>query len=249
MPSLENKVCIVTGGASGLGLEIGSQLCLAGAKVVALDIVETLAKQSKTIENFRLIRCDVTNESDVETAVSAVIAEYGKIDVLVNNVGILYSSPLIALAPSGLQMHDSQMWDKVISTNLTSAFYMAKSVVSNMVKKRTKGVIVNISSISAQGNAGQSAYSAAKAGIEALAKVWSKELSPLGIRCFAVAPGFCNTPSTHVALSERVLKDTVSKVPLKRLGETAEIASFVLANIQNDFVNGKVLQIDGGLIV
>lgn len=249
MPSLENRVSIVTGGASGLGLEICSQLCSAGARVVALDIVESLPEHSSACKNLSLIRCDVTDEKDVEKAVSSVFAEHGQIDVLVNNVGILYSSPLVSLGTSGLQLHDSRMWDKVISTNLSSAFYMAKHVVSYMVKKRTKGVIVNISSISAQGNAGQSAYSAAKAGIESLARVWSKELSPLGIRCFAVAPGFCNTPSTHLALSERVLKDTVSKVPLKRLGETAEIASFVLANIQNDFVNGKVLQIDGGLIV
>jgi 3-oxoacyl-[acyl-carrier protein] reductase len=110
-------------------------------------------------------------------------------------------------------------------------------------------VIVNISSVSAKGNAGQSAYSAAKAGLEALTKVWAKELAPLGIRCFAIAPGFCDTESTHKAISERMLQETVGRVPIKRLGTAQEIASFVIAGIENDFLNGKILEVDGGLVV
>src|SRR6202044_1918411 len=114
---------------------------------------------------------------------------------------------------------DSSMWEKVLSTNLSAAFYTSKHVVEAMLKKRKKGVIVNISSVSARGNAGQSAYSAAKAGLEALTKVWAKELAPMGIRCFAVAPGFCDTDSTHAAISDRVLEETIKRVPLKRLGK------------------------------
>jgi 3-oxoacyl-[acyl-carrier protein] reductase len=126
---------------------------------------------------------------------------------------------------------------------------MTKHVVEAMLKKRSKGVIVNISSVSAKGNAGQSAYSAAKAGIEALTKVWAKELAPMGIRAFAVAPGFCDTPSTHGALNEKVLQETVSRVPLRRLGRAEEIAAFVVSGIKNDYLNGKILEIDGGLVI
>lgn len=249
MPSLAGKTCVVTGGASGLGLEIVNQL-LAGDATVAVFDSNTKALDNLTqSEKLRTYNCDVTDEAQVENCIADVASNLGKVDVLVNNVGILFSAPLISLTPSGLQKHDSKMWDKVIATNLSSAFYASKHAAEAMLKKRTKGVIVNISSVSAKGNAGQSAYSAAKAGLEALTKVWSKELAPLGIRCFAVAPGFCDTDSTHAALTEKVLADTISKVPIKRLGKTKEIASFVIAGIENDFFNGKVLEVDGGLVI
>jgi len=118
-----------------------------------------------------------------------------------------------------------------------------------MITTRTKGVIVNISSVSAGGNAGQSAYSAAKAGVNALTAVWAKELSPLGIRVVAVAPGFTETESTKETVSEATLRETVKKVPLRRLGKPEEIAEGVLGAIRNDFFNGKVLELDGGLII
>lgn len=249
MPPLEGKVCIVTGGANGLGLEIVNQLIARKARPVVLDVnAEALGKLSDRAD-VRTFDCDVTSEKQIEDSVSKTVAEFGKIDVLVNNVGILYSAPLISLSAPGLKAHDSDMWETVLKTNLSSAFYTSKHVVEAMVKKRTKGVIVNISSVSARGNAGQSAYAAAKAGLEAVTKVWAKELPPLGIRCFAVAPGFCDTEATHSALSERVLEETVSRVPLKRLGKAQEIASFVIAGIENDFVNGKILEVDGGLVV
>jgi 3-oxoacyl-[acyl-carrier protein] reductase len=248
MPALEGKTCIVTGGASGLGLEIVNQLTAAGAKAAVFDLDEKGLAALADRAGVSAYKCDVTNEAQIEETVAKVAAQ-GKIDVLVNNVGILFSAPLISFGPSGLKKHDSSMWDKVIATNLSSAFYTSKHVAEAMMQKRTKGVIVNISSVSANGNAGQSAYSAAKAGIEALTKVWAKELAPMGIRCFAVAPGFCDTDSTHAALNQKVLDDTVGRVPLKRLGKANEIASFVVAGIQNDFLNGRVLQIDGGLVL
>lgn len=247
MVALDGKTCIVTGGASGLGLEIVNQLLAAGARVSVFDLVGLDALSGR--DDLCTYQCDVTNEAQIATTVARVELEQGRIDILVNNVGILFSAPLISFAGGGLKTHDSAMWDKVIATNLSSAFYTSKHVVEAMFRKRTKGVIVNISSISANGNAGQSAYSAAKAGIEALTKVWAKELAPMGIRCFAVAPGFCDTDSTHAALNEKVLEDTVGRVPIKRLGKAHEIAAFVLAGIQNDFLNGKILQIDGGLVI
>jgi len=249
MPPLKGKICIVTGGARGLGLEITSQLLANQATVAVFDIdsqgLEALGRRS----DIASYNCDVTNECQVQQSIAEVCDRLGKIDILINNVGILFSAPLIAFGGSGIQKHDSKMWDKVIATNLSSAFYMTKHAVEDMLKKRTKGVIVNISSVSAKGNVGQSAYSAAKAGLEALTKVWAKELARAGIRCFAVAPGFCDTESTHAAISKQMLQETINSVLVKRLGTTQEIASFIIAAIQNDFLNGKILEVDGGLVI
>jgi len=249
MLALKGKVCLVTGGASGLGLEIIEQLLREEAVSVIFDIESEGFRALQNRPDLAVFKCDVTDEEQVANSIKAVIEQFGQIDVLVNNVGILYSAPLISFGGGGLKLHDSSEWQRVISTNLSSAFYMTKHAVQAMLTRRTKGVIVNITSISAHGNAGQSAYSAAKAGLEALTKVWAKELPVFGIRCFAVAPGFCDTESTHVAVNETILQDTIKRVPLKRLGKTAEIAAFVVAGIKNDYLNGKVLEIDGGLVI
>ena len=126
-------------------------------------------------------------------------------------------------------------------------FYVTRSVAEKMVQKRTRGVIVNISSVSAGGNAGQSAYSAAKAGVNALTATWAQELGLLGIRVVGVAPGFTDTDSTHAAVTSDVLRNTIQKVPLRRLGRPQEIAQCVLSVLQNDFITGTTLEIDGGL--
>ena len=173
----------------------------------------------------------------------------GAADVLINNAGVLYSAPLVKITPAGVERHDVAMWNKVLAADLNSVFFMTVCVVEKMITTRTKGVIVNISSVSAAGNAGQSAYSAAKAGVNALTAVWAKELSLMGIRVVAVAPGFTETESTRQALSEAVLRETVKKVPLKRLGRPEEIADGVISVIENDFFNGKVFELDGGLVL
>jgi len=175
--------------------------------------------------------------------------EFGSADVLINNAGILYSEPLVKITQAGIQKHDVAMWHKVLAADLSSVFFMTACVVERMVATRTRGVIVNISSVSASGNAGQSAYSAAKAGVNALTATWAKELSLMGIRVVALAPGFTETESTKDALSEAVLRETVKRVPLRRLGRPEEIADGVLFVIQNDFFNGKVFELDGGLIL
>jgi 3-oxoacyl-[acyl-carrier protein] reductase len=128
-------------------------------------------------------------------------------------------------------------------------FYVTGCVVQQMLATRTSGVVVNISSVAASGNAGQSAYSAAKAGVNALTSTWAKELGPMGIRFAAVAPGFTQTEAMQRGLSEAMLKETIRKVPLRRLGTPDEIAQGVIAVIENDFFNGKVFELDGGLVL
>ena len=155
----------------------------------------------------------------------------------------------MSITPDGIKKHDLDAWNKVISTNLSSIFYVTVNVVEKMILNRTKGVIVNISSVSSSGNAGQSAYSAAKAGVNALTATWAKELGMMGIRVVSVSPGFTDTESTHKVMSQSNLKNLIREVPLRRLGMPEEIADGILFAIKNDFINGKVLELDGGLIV
>jgi 3-oxoacyl-[acyl-carrier protein] reductase len=247
---LGGKKVIVTGGVRGLGRCMVDKLILNEASVTVFDLnaagLNELRGQQPTVN---CIRCDVSNYEEVVTATSEYHEKYGAPDVLINNAGILYSEPLVKITSIGLESHDPIMWQKVLAADLNSVFYMTSCVVKKMIAARMKGVVVNISSVSAAGNAGQSAYSAAKAGVNALTAVWAKELGPMGIRVVAVAPGFTETESTKEALTDAMLRETVKKVPLRRLGKPAEIADGVLCVIQNDFFNGKVLELDGGLVL
>ena len=248
--NLKGKKVILTGGVRGLGRSMLDHLIAKQAQVAVFDLdAAGLAALKKEHSDVYCVECDVADNAWVEKAVSQFHEAFGAADVLINNAGLLYSAPLVRIGVGGIEKHDVTMWHKVLATNLNSVFFMTACVVEKMITTRTKGVIINISSISSSGNAGQSAYSAAKAGVNALTATWSKELSPMGIRVAAVAPGFSETESTKQALSESVLNETVKKVPLRRLGKPEEIANGVIWVIENDFFNGKVLSLDGGLIV
>lgn len=244
---LEGAVALVTGGAKGLGLAIATYLQERGVTVVVADVdAEALAVLPEKMEGCVL---DVTRLDDAKVVVKEIVARHGRIDVLVNNAGVIYSEPMVNIMnPSGM-MHDYGRFRKSITANLDSVFIMTSVVVEQMVLHRTKGVIVNISSISASGNEGQVAYSAAKAGVNAMTVTWSKELGKLGIRCNAVAPGFIGTESTHHALNESIVKHILSNTPLRRLGSAIEVAKAVASLIDNDFMNGVVLDVNGGLTI
>ena len=137
----------------------------------------------------------------------------------------------------------------MIKVNLSSVFYCSVNVVEQMINKRIKGVIINISSISANGNADQSAYSAAKAGVNALTAVWSRELGAFGIRTASIAPGFFETESTHKALNDKIIEKIKSEIPLRKLGKPEELAKAVRFIIENDYFNGKILELDGGMVL
>ena len=242
---LENKIIIVTGGASGLGLETAEKLLKEKATVIVFDIDRS--KLSTLNKSFVTYHVDVTSYDQVQSAVDDIIEKFGSIDVLVNNAGVIYSEPLINIMAKDDRKHSLESFKKYLDINLTSVFILSSIVIEKMVIKRTKGVVVNISSISAQGNAGQTVYSAAKAGVEALTKTWSKELGMFGIRVVALAPGFMDTESTHQASNERMISDLKQRVPLKTLGSTKDVSEAVVYAIKSDYVNGAVLKIDGGL--
>ncbi|MCA1632229.1 MAG: SDR family oxidoreductase [Acidobacteria bacterium] len=244
------KKVIVTGGVRGLGRALVEKLVAMEASVAVFDLnAQGLAELRARHAGVNCFECDVSSYEHVTEVARRYHEQFGAADVLVNNAGILYSAPLVRITMSGVERHDAAMWDKVLAADLSSVFYMTSVVVEKMIATRTKGVVVNVSSVSAAGNAGQSAYSAAKAGVNALTATWAKELSPMGIRVVAVAPGFTETESTKEAISEAVLRETLKRVPLKRLGKPEEIADGILALIENDFFNGKVFELDGGLVI
>ncbi len=247
---LRGKTVIVTGGARGLGRCMVDRLIAEEAIVTVFDVDALgLEKLKSDSDNLNCVECDVSDYEQVVAATEEFYERFGAANVLINNAGILYSAPLVRISAAGIEKHDVDEWNRVLATDLNSVFYMTSCVVEKMIVTRTKGVVVNVSSVSATGNAGQSAYSAAKAGVNALTTTWAKELGPLGIRVVAIAPGFMETESTREALSATMLQDMVSRVPLRRLGRPEEIASGVLSLIENDFCNGKVFELDGGLIL
>lgn len=247
---LRGKKVIVTGGVRGLGRAFVDALILKGANVAVFDInAQGLVDLREYYPGVTCIECDIADYDEVVAATTHYHAEFKSADILINNAGILYSAPLVRISSSGIEKHDVAMWNKTLATNLSSVFYMTACIVEKMIFTRTKGVVVNISSVSASGNVGQSAYSAAKAGVNALTATWAKELSFMGIRVVAVAPGFTETESTKEALSDAVLQETIKKVPLRRLGKPQEIAQGVISVIENDFFNGKVFELDGGLVI
>jgi len=247
---IQDAHIIITGAGSGFGKAMSLHFASQGAKVHAFDINEEalskLQNENKTISTYV---CDISNQSQVEQRVEEAFENDAQINALINNAGIMKNAPLINLLKRPDSKHDFDLWDKVIKVNQYSVFLMTRSVVEKMIRKRNKGVLLHMSSIAAQGNAGQTAYSASKAAVEAMSKAWSKEFGSFGIRSVCVAPGFINTLGTHDALEEKMLAHWVSQTPLRRTGEINEIVHAATFAIENDFFNGEVLRLNGGLTI
>ena len=242
---LENKIVIITGAASGIGREIAMLFAKEGAKVVVADVNEkggeelvAMIKDDGGDGFFALL--DVSDREQSRKMVEAAMEKYGKIDVLINNAGITQDAFLTKMT--------AEQWDRVIEVDLTGVFNCIQAVVGVMLKQEN-GVIINASSISGlYGNIGQINYASAKAGLIGMTKSLAKELGKKGIRVNAIAPGFIVTPMT-AAVPNKVLEMMKEKTPLRRLGETMDVAYayLYLASDEASFVNGAVLCVDGGL--
>lgn len=241
---IKNKHCVVTGAGRGIGKEIVTQLLKNGAFVHACDIseiaLESLKKETEGLSITYNI-CDVSNEESVV----AMFSKLEKVDVLVNNAGITRDGLLIKIRDNNTTTMSLENFQNVLNVNLVGVFLSAREAAVKMAIG-DGGVIINISSISRAGNFGQTNYSAAKAGVDAMTVVWSKELAKYNIRCAAIAPGYINTEMV-AKINPKTLDGIKAQVPLKRLGEMNEIAQTVIFIINNDFVNGRILEIDGGL--
>lgn len=248
--NLSETQVLVTGGGRGIGRHLVERLTAEARRVAVFEKDETaLVDLVAAYPAVGCYTCDVTDPGAVVNAVAAMESDGFELDVLVNNAGLVHSAPLINILEKNNRVHSAEIWQQVLAGNLSSVFYVTGPVVDHMLKRRKKGVVVSMSSISARGNAGQSAYSAAKAGVNALTRTWAKELSGFGIRFVSVAPGFIDTDSTREALSETNLTKLKGQIPLRRLGQVEHIYQTVRFIVENDYVNGTVLEIDGGLVI
>ncbi len=249
---LKNAVIAITGGAGGLGLAMARRFGTGGARLALLDLdadaLETargmLAREGIEANTYV---ANIGKEDSVETAFAAIVADFGRLDGLVNNAGIIRDALLIKTENGETHRKMSlDQWLAVINTNLTGTFLCGREAAMHMARCGNGGCIVNISSIAARGNIGQSNYSAAKAGVIAMAVGWAKELAGYGIRAGAVAPGFIKTPILDT-VKPAVLDKLAQQTAVGRMAEPDEIAQAVEFIITNDYFNGRVLEIDGGL--
>lgn len=243
---LTGKIALVTGASRGIGRAIAIRLASDGAKV-AINFAGNLAKAQEVksiIEanggEAMLVQCDVADFNAVEQMIKQITDKWKSIDILVNNAGITRDGLLMRMKPDD--------FDAVINTNLKGVFNCTKLISKLMIKQRS-GRIVNMSSIvGLEGNAGQTNYAAAKAGIIGFTKSAARELAPRGITVNAIAPGFIDTDMTS-AMTDEAKQATAARIPLGHIGRTEDIANAVafLVSDQANYITGQVLAVDGGL--
>ena len=251
---LNGKVIVITGGAQGLGLATALRLAPKQPNIALIDTnTKTLAEAKQLIEDAGATAsswiCNVTQEDEVDQTFAQIAAKTGRLDALVNNAGITRDSLFLKVKEDVVEKRMSLgQWQQVIDVNLTGTFLCGRAAATEMVKAGNGGCIINISSISRHGNMGQTNYTATKAGVAAMAVTWSKELARQGIRCAAIAPGYIGTEMVLTMKSE-ALEKIAAGIPAKRLGQPDEIAKTVEFILENDYVNGRVIEVDGGLRV
>jgi len=236
--NLKDKVVVITGGGAGIGHASAEAFRAEGAKVVVWDVVSEP-------------KIDVTSKASIESAAAAVISEHGRIDVLVNNAGIVRDAQLVKWKDGEiLSTMDDATFDAVINVNLKGVFLCTRAVAPHMIRQGS-GVILNASSIvGLYGNFGQTNYAATKAGVISFTQTWARELGRFGIRVNAVAPGFIATEMVK-AMPEKALGSMVARTPLAKLGDPADVANAYvwLASDAARFISGTVLSVDGGLVL
>ncbi len=243
--NLENKVALITGGSRGIGAAIVKEYMKRGASVAFTyrsnaQKSEELVAELSSFGKIKAYSSDASSFSAAETLVKSVLADFGTIDVLINNAGITKDNLMLRMSESD--------WDAVIETNLKSVFNLTKNVLRTMLKARS-GSIINLSSVvGVFGNAGQTNYSASKAGVIGFSKSVAKELGSRNIRCNAVAPGFIETDMTD-KLDENTKSQFLSGIPLNRLGKGEEVADLCvfLGSDSSTYITGQTISICGGL--
>jgi 3-oxoacyl-[acyl-carrier protein] reductase len=249
---IKDRTIVITGGGRGLGRAMAIEFAGRGGQIALLDLEASALSQTKALvervgATARTYICDVTDEESVVNVIGRVVGDFKQLDVLVNNAGIVKDALLLKIRDG--QVVDKMSlahWNAVIAVNLTGVFLCAREAAERMVRSGRGGIIVNISSLSREGNVGQSNYSAAKAGVAAMTTTWAKELARYGIRVGAIAPGYCATDILSDMSSETLAKVT-APIPLKRLGEPSEIAAAAAFIVENDYITGRTIEVDGGL--
>ncbi|WNF36506.1 3-oxoacyl-ACP reductase FabG [Bacillaceae bacterium IKA-2] len=244
---LKDKVSIITGGGSGIGQATAIKFAKEGSEVIIVDLNEIGMEEtvSSIVEfggKIMKFKVDITNKQQITEMVAEIIKKYARIDVLVNNAGIIDDAQLDKMT--------EDQFDKVIDVNLKGTYNTTRAIV-DIMKQQNSGVILNASSVvGIYGNFGQTNYAATKFGVIGMTKTWAKELGKDGIRSNAVCPGFIATPII-AQMPEKVIKAMEAKVPLRRLGKAEEIANVYafLASDEASYINGAVIDVSGGLVI
>jgi 3-oxoacyl-[acyl-carrier protein] reductase len=250
--NLQDKVIIITGGGQGLGLNMAIALAAKGAKLALVDLnqekLDAGVEQCKQAGgDARAYLANIANEEEVIALFDSVVADFGTLNGVINNAGILRDG-LLVKAKNGEVIKKMSLaeWQAVIDVNLTGVFLCGREAAERMINLGSKGVILNISSLSKAGNMGQTNYSAAKAGVAAMTVSWAKELARYGIRCAGIAPGFIATDMV-ASMKPEALEKMASGVPLRRLGQPEEIAHSAVFIFENDYYTGRIIETDGGI--
>ena len=249
---IKDKVVAVTGAARGIGKAIAAAFADKGARIALIDLVPadveaTRAEFAARGVEVRAYTANVAKEDQVVTTLDAVVADFGRLDVMVNNAGIIKDALLLKVKDGAIVSKMTlEQWQAVIDVNLTGVFLCGREAAERMVKLGNGGVIINIASISKAGNAGQSNYSAAKAGVTAMATVWARELARYGIRAASIAPGFTRT-DLLAGMPPEMLDKVTQPIPLRRLGLPEEVGHAAVFIAENDYFTGRSVDVDGGL--
>lgn len=250
---MKDKVVLITGGGAGIGKVTAIRFAEEGAKVVICDVNKEAGEQTANElgSNGSFYPVNVANRKEVQEWIEEVVAALGRIDVLINNAGVLRDGQLIKFKEGELvgQMSE-QDYDLVISVNLKGVFNCTQAVAPVMVKQGS-GVILNASSVvGLDGNFGQTNYVATKSGVIGMTKVWSRELGRYGIRVNAVAPGFIATEMVS-SMPEKILESMKKRTPIGRMGDPRDVANayLFLASEEASFITGETLRVDGGIVI
>ena len=247
MKNLENKTAIITGGSKGIGKGIVEKFAQEGCNIAFtyLSSESSAIEVEKNAKSYGVkvikYKSDASNFDQSSELIENVIKDFGSYDILINNAGITRDNLLLRM--------DEDSWKKVIDINLNSCFNLTKCAIREFMKKKD-GVIINISSIvGVKGNAGQSNYSASKAGINGFTKSVALELGSRNIRCNAIAPGFIETDMTNTD-DGKLLENWIESIPLKRAGNVSDVANLCsyLASDKASYITGQIIKVDGGLV-
>lgn len=248
---IEDVRAVVTGAASGLGRCFTLELARAGASVAAGDIdlagLDQLKAEAQSLRGRVLTdKLDVSQEPSVLAFINQASRQFGGLNLLVNNAGILRDGLLVKQETDWIKKLPTAQWKQVIDVNLSGPYLMAREIAADAFKRGVKDcVIVNISSISSAGNPGQSNYAASKAGLDACTRTWALELASSGIRVGGIAPGVIETPILR-NISDDAKAELMKGIPLQRFGQPQEIWQALKFIIECDYFTGRIIEVDGG---
>jgi 3-oxoacyl-[acyl-carrier protein] reductase len=249
--NLQNQVIVITGAAQGLGKAMAEEFAKQGAHIALLDMqAEAVEAAAKDIEKLGVkafgYEVNVTDETQVEETFAKVAADFGQINGLINSAGIMRDGMLLKVKEGKVvSKMPLEQFQSVLNVNVTGTFLCSREAAAQMVETKSKGVIVNISSVSRAGNAGQTNYSASKAAVATMTVSWSKELARFGIRTGCIAPGLVET-AMAAQMRPEMREMFIKSIPAQRLAEVEELAHAATFIFENNYFTGRTLELDGG---